>query len=214
MNTLSTNESEIRRTLSVYGYSATAEYCGKVRAYIELLLRWNRKVALTAVTDPTEILRFHFGESLFGMTVARMGDVEKCRLADLGAGAGFPGMPIAIALHAMSVTLIESNGKKAAFLAEVKRELGLGNIWIRKGRAEDVSEAETFEFVTARALGSHEDWLSWSAKRLTQSGRVVLWLSSEGLQKTSRISGWAWADPAKIPGTRGRFVAVGSLEQG
>lgn len=212
MNALST--SDIRSVLGVYGYSATAEYCEKVRAYIELLLRWNRKVALTAVIDPTEILRFHFGESLFGMTVARMGDVENCRLADLGAGAGFPGMPIAMALHAKSVTLTESNGKKAAFLAEVKRELGLGNVLIHKGRAEDVSEAETFEFVTARALGSHEDWLSWSAKRLTQSGRVVLWLSSEGLQKRRRIPGWKWTDSAKIPGTRDRFVTVGAVEHG
>lgn len=212
MNALST--SEIRSALSVYGYSATSEYCEKVRVYVDLLLRWNRKVALTSVTEPREILSFHFGESLFGMKVAGMGDVENCRLADLGAGAGFPGMPIAMSLHAMNVTLIESNGKKAAFLAEIKRELRLENVSIHKGRAEDVSDVEKFEFVTARALGSHEDWLLWSAKRLTQDGRVVLWLNSEGVQKCGRIPGWKWADPAKIPRTRDRFVAFGSLEQG
>lgn len=212
MNALST--SEMRSALSVYGYSAGPEYCEKVRTYVDLLLRWNRKVALTSVTDPTEILRFHFGESLFGMKVAGMGDVENCRLADLGSGAGFPGMPIAMACPAMNVTLIESNGKKAAFLAEIKRELVLGNVSIHKGRAEAGAGTERFDFITARALGSYEDWLSWSEKRLTQNGRAVLWLSSDGLQKTSRIPGWKWADPARIPGTIDRFVAVGSLEQG
>lgn len=202
---------QIRTALAAYGYSAAPEYCEKVRVYVDLLLLWNRKIALTAVTDPQEILRFHFGESLFGMNVARMGDVENCRLADLGAGAGFPGVSIAMALPAMNVTLIEANGKKTTFLEEVRRELKLENVSVRKERAERMSPDRLFEFVTARALGSHEKWLEWSVKRLTPTGRVVLWVSSVGIEDVRRISGWGWASH-KIPETKDRFVAIGSRE--
>src|SRR5689334_6164175 len=88
----------------------------RIRAYIALLSEWNRKISLTAVTDPIEIVKFHFGESLFAAYTLEIGDG---RLADVGSGAGFPGIPIALAVPCVQVTLIEANAKKAAFLYEV-----------------------------------------------------------------------------------------------
>ncbi|HTU33511.1 MAG TPA: 16S rRNA (guanine(527)-N(7))-methyltransferase RsmG, partial [Candidatus Acidoferrum sp.] len=176
MNSLA--PADIQRILQTYGYSATQEYGERVRAYIDLLLRWNRKVALTTVTESEEVVRFHFGESLFGMEVAGM---KNGRLADLGSGAGFPGAPIAMARPQLTALLIESNGKKAAFLEEIKRELGLNNVAIHRGRAEETERYAEFDFVTARALGEQEKWLEWTTERMRSAGRIVLWVNSESV---------------------------------
>ncbi|HLV96546.1 MAG TPA: 16S rRNA (guanine(527)-N(7))-methyltransferase RsmG [Candidatus Acidoferrales bacterium] len=197
---------EIQRTLRTYGFSASPTYCEQVRLYVELLLRWNRKVSLTAVTELREILKFHFGESLLGIEAAA---IENGRLADLGSGAGFPGIPIAMAKPGLEAALIESNAKKAAFLEEVRRELDLKNISVHKGRIEELPASEKFTFVTARALGRHRELLGWTRKRLLEGGRAVLWLSSAGFVEVKGVPEWDWREPVQIPGTKERFVAVG-----
>jgi 16S rRNA (guanine527-N7)-methyltransferase len=199
--------SEIQRILGMYGYSATTGYAEQVRQYVGLLLMWSRKVALTTITDPNEIVRFHFGESLFGMGMAEM---QNGRLADLGSGAGFPGMPIAMARKGMRVVLIESNGKKAAFLNEIRRELSLKNVEIHRGRAEQMPIRGQFEFVAARALGEYESWLRWAERRIETRGKVVFWLTSETVEILRRNREWTWAEPARIPGTKDRFVLTGT----
>ena len=98
-----------------------SELCERIRTYISLLLRWNQSISLTTVTNSDEILRFHFGESLFAASAFSL---ENGRLADVGSGAGFPGLPLAMLLPDLNVTLIESNAKKFTFLSEVVRELG------------------------------------------------------------------------------------------
>lgn len=204
MNPLSVDE--IQRTLSTYGFSANPAYCEQVTIYVELLLHWNRKVSLTAVTEPREILKFHFGESLLGIEAAA---IENGRLADLGSGAGFPGIPIAMAKPGLEAMLIESNTKKAAFLEEVRRDLSLKNVSVHKGRIEELSPSEKFDFVAARALGRHREFLGWTGKRLLEGGRAVLWLSSAAFGEVKGVPGWEWREPVQIPGTKDRFVAVG-----
>lgn len=200
------NTTEIQRILTAYGYTASDGYAEKVRGYVGLLLRWNQKVALTTVTEPEEVVRFHFGESLFGLIAA---GVQNGRLADLGSGAGFPGAPIAMAKPDLKVTLVESNGKKAAFLNEIRRELRLENVTVHHGRAEDLAHSEQFEFVTARALGDHRKWLDWSADRLIPGGKVVLWVNSAAAEEIGRVGRWHWAPPTQIPETKDRFVVIG-----
>src|SRR5579862_8916516 len=107
--------SEIRALLLPYGFDASIETSGRIGLYVELLLKWNRKIALTTVTDPVEIIKFHFGESIFAISTGPCG---KSRLADVGTGAGFPGLALALADSDLQVSLIESNLKKCAFLAE------------------------------------------------------------------------------------------------
>ncbi len=115
MTTLS--NSLIESTLRPYGVAIESEVADKIRAYVALLLKWNKAISLTTVTDPVEILKFHFGESIFAAAVANL---VRSRLADVGSGAGFPGSPLAIVVPSLDVTLIESNAKKCAFLSEVR----------------------------------------------------------------------------------------------
>src|SRR6201993_4917174 len=94
-----------------------------LQLYLDLLLRWNARVNLTAVRDPEQIVTRHFGESLFAAGLLKQN--APATLADVGSGAGFPGIPMKLVLPHCGLTLIESQGKKAAFLREVLRSLKL-----------------------------------------------------------------------------------------
>ena len=130
-------------------FALTDEQVQKFILYRELLLEWNDKFNLTAITDPDEIEEKHFIDSLLAMNYI---DFSKGSLLDVGSGAGFPGVPLAIANPKLKVTLLESNGKKINFLNEVKSKLCLENISVVNGRAEDLKQREYFDFVTARAV--------------------------------------------------------------
>jgi 16S rRNA (guanine527-N7)-methyltransferase len=202
------SESRIESALQAYGVSPISGLATRIHAYIDLLLRWNRAISLTTVTDPEEIVRFHFGESLFALSQL---PIEKSRLADVGTGAGFPGLPLAMAIQALEVTLIESNVKKCAFLAEVIRQLKLSNATVYKGRMESFAlEAPPFDVVTARALGQFDELLAWSQTHLAAGGRVLLWLGESDAVDISDRSGWSWDPPQAIPGSVRRVVLSGS----
>ena len=115
--------------------------------YLALLERWNQAYNLTAVRDPRAMVARHLLDSL-----AMHPFVGEGPLADLGTGAGLPGIPLAIALPAVSVLLVESNGKKARFLREAVRSLGLVNARVLESRAEAVAEPGAYRAITARAL--------------------------------------------------------------
>jgi 16S rRNA (guanine527-N7)-methyltransferase len=109
--------------------------CLAIQKYISVLLRWNKKIALTAITDPLDIVRFHFGESMFGAPAV---PIRKGRLADVGTGAGFPGLPLKLLVPSLDLVLIESNAKKASFLSECIRELNLTGVDVYRGRVEEI----------------------------------------------------------------------------
>src|SRR5450755_4300804 len=104
--------------LEPYGVALSSAMAVAIRKYIDLLLVWNEKISLTAITSEIDILRYHFGESLFALGAI---PINSGRLADLGTGAGFPGLALKIASPSMELTLIESNRKKCAFLGEIVR---------------------------------------------------------------------------------------------
>jgi 16S rRNA (guanine527-N7)-methyltransferase len=199
---------QIEEALNSYRVAPDSDLCDRIRVYISLLLKWNRSISLTKVTNLDEILRFHFGESLFAVSAL---SIENGRLADVGSGAGFPGIPLAMLVPGLSVTLIESNTKKFAFLSEVARELGLGNVLAVRSRMDDFKRTgPPFDLVTARALGQFEDLLDWSKKQLCVSGRLVLWLGKADVAKISAESSWKWNAPISIPGSEHRFILSGS----
>jgi 16S rRNA (guanine527-N7)-methyltransferase len=199
---------QIEKTLAHYGLAVSPALSASIRAYISTLLRWNTKISLTAVVVPLEILKFHFGESLFVGTAV---PISHGRLADVGSGAGFPGLPLAMLFPDLEVVLIESNLKKATFLSEVIRELGLKNASVWRGRAEEMRSDECgFDFVTARALGHHGDFLVWAKDSLNDNGRVVLWLGEDDAMIISDIAGWKWHGPIPIPNSKRRVLLVGS----
>ena len=202
------SDAEISDSLALYGAAPKAVLCDRIRAYISLLLRWNERISLTTVTDPHEILKFHFGESVFA---APSVPIQFGRLADVGSGAGFPGIPLAMLVTELQVTLIESNLKKASFLSEVIRTLDLPNVSVIRSRMENLqSNLPAFDFVTARAVGAFDDLLAWSASALTPSGKLILWISGKDAAEIARTPEWSWREPIHIPGSRARFLLVGS----
>jgi 16S rRNA (guanine527-N7)-methyltransferase len=204
-------DSQISSLLDPYGFRASAEICEKIGAYIDFLLKWNRKIALTTVTDPIEIVRFHFGESLFAISTGVCG---KSRLADVGTGAGFPGLALAIADSDLSVTLIESNLKKCAFLNEVIRQLSVRNASVIAARMESVDlKVASFDWVAARALGQFDQLLTWTRGRLAVNGKALMWLGEKDVSEISSRLDWTWDAKALIPGSERRFILMGAPKE-
>ena len=145
--------------------------------YLDLLLRWNARTNLTAIREPEEIVRRHFGESLFaGRHLTPLFPAE-ATLLDFGSGAGFPGLPIQLLLPQLRVTLAESQGKKASFLREAVRTLGLTTeVWA--DRVEALPASRRFSAVTLRAVDRMEQALASARERIAPSGWLVT-LSAE-----------------------------------
>jgi 16S rRNA (guanine527-N7)-methyltransferase len=200
---------QIEGALQPYGVAPSTEMISRIQTYISLLLKWNERISLTTVTNPEEILRFHFGESLFVRTIL---PVEKSRLADVGSGAGFPGIPLAMAAPTLTVHLIESKVKKFAFLSEVIRELHLTNVIASRTRMEEFQSIENpLDFITARAFGQFEGLLGWSRAQLSGSGgRLLLWLGESDVAKVSLETGWIWSRAVPIPSTERRSILSGT----
>ena len=201
-----TNE-QIATALSPFQVRLSGAQTAQVREYVRLLLKWNQSVSLTSVMDPLEIVARHFGESMF---VSCLIPVENCRLADLGSGAGFPGLALKIGNPTLQVKLIESNKKKCAFLSEIVRSLELANVEILSDRFEEIRTSNDFaELITARALGGFTEILTWSKRALSPRGHLVLWLGGEDSSKVSSTPGWLWQPAMRIPDSQRRFILIG-----
>lgn len=176
--------------------------------YLNLLLKWNSKVNLTAVREPEEIIPRHFGESFFA---ARMLFPESRREAviDVGSGAGFPGLPLAMLVPDAEMTLIESNGKKAAFLNEVIHALGLKNAKVFHGRAE--AYTATASLATMRAVEKFEKTLPVAIGLVCEGGRIGLMIGVSQLPLTEYFRREvAWEEPVPVPGGQSRLLLVGT----
>ena len=130
-------------------FGLNEQQISKFQRYLELLLEWNEKFNLTAITDKDEIEEKHFIDSI---ELVKFFDVKNKTLLDVGSGAGFPGIPLAIVEPTLNITLLESNGKRVSFLREVVKELDLKNVEIIQGRSEELGIREKYDIVTARAV--------------------------------------------------------------
>jgi 16S rRNA (guanine527-N7)-methyltransferase len=193
-----------------------------ISIYIDLLLRWNARMNLTAIRDPEEIVTRHFGESLFAarhLFPDGAADANaRITVADLGSGAGFPGIPIKLWAPAISLTLIESNHKKSTFLREVARTLTLTDIDIQTTRAQDLlnppasspSKPNCFDVVTLRAVERFEEILPTAASLVAPNGRLALLISAHQLPTTKTApTVMRWAQPVPIPLSNSRILVVG-----
>jgi 16S rRNA (guanine527-N7)-methyltransferase len=197
----------IQRAMSEFGLQLNQEQVEQIQRYTKILLTWNDKVNLTAIRDPLEILYRHFCESMFGAACL---PVEKCRLADVGSGGGFPGLPLKIVRPDLEVFLIESNVKKATFLAEVIRELGLTDARVLVSRFEELGEeVAPLDFVCSRALGEFAKFLDWAGSPLVSGKKVLLWLGGRDLEEVRAIPGWTWDAPKPMPHSLQRVLLCG-----
>lgn len=197
----------IRRALEEFKLPAYDDQILQIQDYIKILLTWNDKLNLTAIRDPLDILHRHFCESMFaGISVP----IERGRLADVGTGAGFPGLPLKILRPGLQIFLIESNIKKAAFLAEVIRVLGLRDTQVLVRRYEELGEEiAPLDFACARALGEYPVLLNWAHSVQVSARDVVLWIGSQDLPEILKIATWEWREPIPVPNSLRRLLLVG-----
>lgn len=168
---------------------------GQLAAYLDLLLKWNARTNLTAIREPAEIVTRHFGESLFA--ARHLGPCST--LLDFGSGAGFPGLPIQLFLPDMPVTLAESQNKKATFLREAVRTLGLKTeVWA--GRVEAMPAARRFAVVTLRAVDNMDAAVQAAAPRVAD--RMLLLTTAR--QTTPALEGFLSEPGIPMPGTEGQ----------
>ena len=210
-----------------------------ISTYIDMLLRWNARINLTAVRDRDEIVTRHFGESLFAArhlfpdrrvpfpgkeTAAPLGPRSEPRpreadfgppglaandLIDLGSGAGFPGLPIKMWAPAIRVTLIESNQKKATFLRQAIRALTLTDIDVFSGRGENFPGQA--RVVTLRAVERFDSVLPAAASLVAPSGCLALLIGGAQLDRARQLlPALAWQDPVSVPLSSNRALLLAS----
>jgi 16S rRNA (guanine527-N7)-methyltransferase len=206
----------------------------QLSAYLDLLLRWNAKTNLTAIRDPEQIVTRHFGESLFaagtlfqsdpsveGHAVSDirqlatdnygLGGTQQLQpgttLADVGSGAGFPGIPIKLAFPELHVTLIESQNKKATFLKEVSRTLGLTGIEVYNGRAEQWGRQ--VDVVTLRAVEKFESVLPSARGLAKPGGKLCLLVGAGQWQAIEQVTDFKLFAKRDIPESQNSIVVVG-----
>jgi 16S rRNA (guanine527-N7)-methyltransferase len=163
---------------------------------------------LTAVRRPEEIVTRHFGESFFA-AARLLPSGESRSVIDLGSGAGFPGIPLAMLASQAKVTLIESNSKKASFLNEVIRTLNLNNVTVFNQRGE--SYPGKAELVIMRAVEKFDSSLVVASRLVKSGGRLALMIGKGQLERAQGSDPeLLWSQPIEIPGGHSRVLLVGT----
>jgi 16S rRNA (guanine527-N7)-methyltransferase len=180
----------------------------RIASYVDLLLKWNARMNLTAIRDPEEIVTRHFGESLFAARQLFPDTQASGRVADIGSGAGFPGIPVALFRPCLSVTLIEAHGKKATFLREVVRSLELKNVTIMTVRAEEYGGAA--DVVMMRAVEQFASILPFSAHIVSPGGRLACLFGSPQVEEAKAVLGAEWSSGSAVyfPGSTQRVLWI------
>jgi 16S rRNA (guanine527-N7)-methyltransferase len=180
----------------------------QVSTYIDLLLKWNSRMNLTAVRDPEQIVTRHFGESFFTARALFPDPSAEFSLADVGSGAGFPGLPIALLRPNVRVALIEAHGKKATFLKEAIRALSLSNAEVAPVRAEDYQVLTNV--VTLRAVEQFASVLPVAARMVAPGGRLAILVGSPQIKEYKAFNelGFHPGAPVYFPGSTQRVLWI------
>jgi 16S rRNA (guanine527-N7)-methyltransferase len=194
---------ENRFSLDVAGLDARA--VEQFEAYLALLMKWNARMNLTAARKPEEIVRRHFAESIFA---AQQIPKHVKTLLDFGSGAGFPGIPIAICRPKVGVTLAESQGKKAAFLREAVRTLGLkAEVW--PGCVEEMESGRVFDAVTLRAVDKMAAACEAAVDRLATGGWMAVFTTLKLEASLEKLKGIRWEAAVAIPWSEQEILKTG-----
>ena len=177
----------------------------KFAAYISLFVRWNERLNLSAARDAESLMSFHVIESI---AVARSVPVQIATLLDFGSGGGLPGIPIALCRPNIAVTLAESQGKKAAFLQEAVRVLGIAAT-VHADRAEKIPIV--FDCVVMRAVDKMAKAVAAAVKLVAPQGWLALMTTDAGLAELQSASGpqFKWDSPIRLPESESRILALG-----
>jgi 16S rRNA (guanine527-N7)-methyltransferase len=150
------------------GLGLAPEGIQRLLDYIALLAKWNQVYSLTAIRAPDRMVTHHLLDALAILPL-----IEGPRIADVGSGAGLPGIPLAIARPALEVTLIESRQKKAAFLVQAKAELGLANVTVARQRVEGWTPPTAFDGIVSRAFSALPQLLRLAGHLVRPGGQIL-----------------------------------------
>jgi len=170
----------------------------KLLRYVELLARWNQAYNLTAIRDPGEMLTKHVLDSLAVLPFVATGPC-----ADVGTGAGLPGIPLAIARPEVRFTLLDSNGKKTRFVTQAVAELKLGNVEVVQARTEAWEPPVPFPQVLSRAFASLQDFAGLAGGLAAPGGRLLAMKGARPDEEIAALPGGfrlLAVHPLKVPG--------------
>ncbi|MDX9706100.1 MAG: 16S rRNA (guanine(527)-N(7))-methyltransferase RsmG [Azospira sp.] len=173
-------EQQLATGLAALGIDLPADAQTKLLAYAAFLEKWNRTYSLTALRDPLLAVSHHLLDSL-----AILPYVTAANLLDVGSGGGQPGIPLAIARPELAVTLLDSNGKKTAFLQQAAIELGLKNVQVVTARVEAFRPPAPFAAITSRAFAELADFVSLTRHLLAPGGE---WLAMKGVRPEAEMN--------------------------
>lgn len=185
---MSDNSSEqlqehLRKGLKALDVELTEQQQSGLLDFISLLIKWNKTYNLTSVRDPLKILHRHIIDSLSVLPF-----LSGEYIIDIGAGAGLPGIPLAIAVPDKEFVLLDSNGKKTRFMQQVKIELGLSNIEVIHSRVENYKPDQLFDAVISRAFASLKKMASWSVHLVKENGVLLAMKGSFPEQEISELA--------------------------
>ena len=180
------------------GIELSAQQVNQLSFHYTVLMQWNRKMNLSAIREPEKVVRRHYGESLF---LAKKLPDAVGTLVDVGSGAGFPGVPVAIYHPNLHVSLVESIAKKATFLREATRELR--NVRVLNARAETLEKQ--FDWVAMRAVAPAP-----LVRRLTElAPNLALLVTHQAVAVLQHNTGISWESPQPLPWSQGRVLLIG-----
>lgn len=184
-----TPRTALERGLQTLGLALSASVCDQLLKYTQLLAKWNRTYNLTAVRDPLAMVSHHLLDSLAVLPHLETAGAG-ARIADVGSGAGLPGVPLALARPDWHVALVESNDKKAAFLQQAKIELALANVEIHARRVEAWHPADRFAVVISRAFAELADFVAACKHLLAPHGVLAAMKGKDPGDEVARLSGY------------------------
>jgi 16S rRNA (guanine527-N7)-methyltransferase len=205
---VSLSTAEIASLLAESALPVEPELAERLSTYLALLLKWNARTNLTAIRDPRQIVLRHFADSLF--CARHLGPTIRT-LLDYGSGAGVPGIPIALDRPEIHVTLAESQNRKAAFLQEAVRTLGLGaTVWPQ--RVESMPPDQLFESITLRAVDQMDSACRTAAERLAPGGHLLVFTTTRLVDSiSSAIRNLSWQDPLQLPHSDQGLLLIGEI---
>jgi 16S rRNA (guanine527-N7)-methyltransferase len=187
----------------------SAPQADRLAKHYSMLCEWNRRVNLTRITEPEDAARLHYADSLFGGGF--IGDART--LLDVGSGAGFPAIPLAVLRPDLRVTALEANQKKSLFLTEAKDALGLQNFKVATARVESFDWSD-FDLLTSRALDRAESVLPSLVSELSAGQRFMLYCAPDLLAKLNRrFASIREVETHAVPETEARLIAIFSANR-
>lgn len=162
------------------GLPIDAQKQQKLLAYLTLMQKWNKVHNLTAVRDADEMVVLHLLDSLVVLPF-----IDGKALLDVGSGAGLPGIPLAICLPELKVTVIDSNNKKVSFMRQAKAELGIENLEVLGGRVEEIAPNHKFDMVISRAFSDLDLFISLTHQLCDAQGK---WLAMKGVYPEAELA--------------------------